>query len=118
VREHNRFPTTNTGIVVFIAITDKSTKAAQGGYKVVGDSSTGLHRESLPSCWNFCAPSGIAGTVKFGNTKFEPGLFIDGTWNIYVVDGSGKQVSPVVSLPYNSTDKNQWVWDFVMFSLK
>lgn len=48
---------------------------------------------------------------------FEPGPFIDGIWNVYIVDGGGTQVSPVIAFPY-STDPGQWIWDFVLFQQK
>jgi hypothetical protein len=46
--------------------------------------------------------------------KFEPGTFTDGTWNIYVADEGGTQLSPVVPLGY-SENPDDWVWDFIIF---
>ena len=111
--------TTNPMIVVYVAITDQNNTPL-GGYRVVGDSAQSpyqSHVESPPSCYNWCATSGRGGYIKAANVKFEPGPFIDGTWNIYLVDGAGQQVSPVVPLTY-STDPNAWRWDFVAFRLR
>jgi hypothetical protein len=47
----------------------------------------------------------------------EPGSFSDGTWNVYLADEGGAQLSKVVPLSY-STDPNQWVWDFIIFKKK
>ena len=103
-------------IIIYISITDQNNTPA-GGYKVVGDSTTGLHVESAESCFSWCAGTTKGGYAKVANVKYEPGAFIDGTWTIRVVDGSGTQVSPAVPLNY-STDPNQWRWDFVWFRLK
>jgi hypothetical protein len=110
--------TTNVSVVVFVAITDQNNTPL-GGYKVVGDCANApiQHVESPPSCYDWCTTTGVGGYVKAANTKFEPGPFVDGTWNIYVVDGSGRQVSAVVPLNY-STDPNQWRWDFIAFKMK
>ena len=88
-----------------------------GGYRVVGDSTDGKHWVSSESCWDWCTHTPTGGYAKVANVKFEPGSFIDGAWNIYLVDGGGTQVSPVVTLPY-STDPSQWYWDFILFKQK
>jgi len=111
--------TTNTAIIVFIAIVDQNDTPL-GGYRVIGDSSAiefNSHVETLESCFDWCTHTGEGGYAKVANVKFEPGAFIDGTWNIYVADGGGTQVSPVVALSYG-TDPSQWRWDFVVFKLK
>lgn len=111
--------TTNSSIIVFVAITDQNNTPL-GGYRVVGDSPQvefNSHVESGESCYDWCGGTGVGGYVKVSNAKFEPGAFIDGTWNIYLVDGGGAQVSPVVPLNY-STDPGAWRWDFVAFKLK
>lgn len=106
--------TTNNFTLIFVEILDSGKNIPLGGYKVVGDSTTGLHYESAESCWDFCGMTPPGGYAKVANVKFEPGPFIDGAWSIYVVDGGGKQVSPVVTFPY-STNPDQWVWDHVLF---
>jgi hypothetical protein len=103
-------------IVVFVGIVNASNTPL-GGYRVVGDSTDGGHWVSDESCWEWCKQTPPGGYAKVANVTFEPGPFIDGGWNIYVMDGGGTQVSPVVSLPY-STDPGQWIWDFVLFQQK
>jgi hypothetical protein len=110
---------TNNWVIVFVAIVD-ANNTPLGGYKVVGDSSDvefNNHVVSPPSCYDWCTTTGQSGYVKAANLKFEPGAFINGTWNIYLVDGGGAQVSAVVSFPY-STDPNSYTWDFVVFKHK
>lgn len=109
-------PTTNHTIVVFVEILNQAGTPL-GGYRVVGDSTDGNHWVSEESCWEWCKATPHGGYAKVANVTFEPGSFIDGAWNLYLVDGGGQQVSPVVSLPY-STDPSQWAWDFIMFKQK
>jgi len=84
--------------------------------KIVGDHTpTGRHVESAPSDWFWSKSNCIdCGYIKFGNVKFEPGNFEDGTWSIYVADAQGNQLSPAVPFNY-SAGQEQWVWDFVIF---
>jgi hypothetical protein len=90
-----------------------------GGLKVVGDHTpSGAHLESGTSDWNWSVTNCLdCDYIKFGNLKFEPGTFSDGVWNIYVADGQGTQLSPVVPLSYSS-DPEKWVWDFIIFRKK
>ena len=113
-REFTR--TNNPVIIIYVEILD-ANGTPLGGYRVIGDSTTGQHWESGESCWEWCKTTGTGGYAKVANVTFEPGPFIDGAWNIYLVDGAGNQVSPVVSFPY-STDPNQWVWDHILFKKK
>lgn len=83
----------------------------------MGDSTDGGHWESGESCWDWCKSTPPGGYAKAANVTFEPGPFIDGIWNVYIADGGGTQVSPVIALPY-STDPGQWIWDFVLFQQK
>jgi hypothetical protein len=102
-------------ITVYVAVVSEGNIPV-GGFKVIGDHvPTGQHVESGISTWNWdVANCKDCDYVKFGNIKFEPGPFMDGIWNIYLVDSAGSPVSPVVSLTY-SADPTQWVWDFVLF---
>lgn len=112
-REFQR--TTNNLITVYVAIVSAGNVPV-GGYKVVGDHSSGMHLESTLSDWNWSATNCLdCDYIKFGNVKFEPGPFGDGVWNIYVADEAGTQLSPVVPLPY-SANPEQWVWDFIIFA--
>jgi len=108
--------TTNHTIVVFVEILNAGGTPL-GGYRVVGDSTEGIHWVSEESCWEWCKATPPGGYAKVANVTFEPGPFIDGAWNIYLADGGGAQVSPVITLPY-STDPNQWTWDFILFKQK
>jgi hypothetical protein len=101
-------------IIVYVNITD-SNETPLGGFRAIADSSTGMHYESpTESLWEYRHTAVIGSYIKRYNLKLELGPFIDGSWNIYLIDGAGNQVSPVVTLPYSS-DPNQWVWDFVWF---
>jgi len=113
-----RFTQTNNAfIIILVDITD-GKDVPLGGYKVVGDSSTGLHVVSADSCFNYCKLSGLkGGYIKRANVEFSPGPFIDGSWNLYITDKSGTRVSPIVTFSY-STDPAQRYWDFVWFVKK
>lgn len=117
VEQGNReFQHTNYhAIVVYVAVVSEGN-IPMGGYKLVGDHvPTGAHIESPPSAWDWNAVNCLdCDYVKSGNLKLELGPFVEGVWNVYLVDGGGTQVSPVVSLPY-SPDPSQWVWDFLIF---
>ncbi len=110
------FQRTNYHLVtIYVAITTLDNVPI-GGLKVVGDHvPSGRHVESALSDWNWSKTNCLdCDYVKFGNVKFEPGPFEDGTWNIYVADGQGTQLSPAAPFSYSS-DPNQWYWDFVIF---
>ena len=102
-------------ITIYIAITTLDN-APIGGLKVIGDHvPSGRHLESTLSDWHWSTTNCLdCAYIKFGNLKFEPGPFEDGTWNIYVADAEGNKLSPTVPLSYAS-DPNQWYWDFVIF---
>jgi hypothetical protein len=109
--------TNHPAIVVYVAITD-ANNVPVGGLKVVGDHSSGQHVESAQSDWRWSVVNCLdCSYAKQGNLKFEPGSFIDGTWNIYLADSNGTQLSKVVPLAY-SADPAQWVWDFIIFKKK
>lgn len=105
------FPTTNPILVMYIALTDGGNVPV-GGLKVVGDHTpTGDHWVSAPSCFDFCKSNGIEGTIKVGNVTFEPPRYETGVWNLYVVDGAGKQVSNVIPV---TVDFNSPNWFFMI----
>lgn len=103
------------GITIYVAVVSEGNVPV-GGYRVVGDHvPSGRHVVSDLSTWHWSVVNCLdCDYVKQGNLKFEPGTFEDGTWNIYLTDDNGQQLSPVVSFSY-SADPNQWVWDFVIF---
>jgi hypothetical protein len=103
--------TTNHSIFVVVALTDGNNTPI-GGLYVMGEHSSGKTYKSPASSWQYDAMNGLSGYIKQGNLKFEPGVFEDGTWNIFVVDSNGTQLSEKIPLSYSS-DPNQWVWDFI-----
>jgi hypothetical protein len=109
------FQKTNAHIISNIVLISDSSGTPLGGYHVVGEHSSGKTYKTPASGWQFDAVSGFSGYVKLGNVKYEPGVFEDGTWYVYVVDGGGTQLSDKVAWSY-STDPNQWVWDFIWWS--
>jgi hypothetical protein len=109
--------TNNPFVYILVEILDPSGTPL-GGYRIVGDSSTGEHKISEESCHQrWCKTTGSGGYAKVGNVSFEPGPFIDGSWTIYMVDGGGQQVSPAITLNYSS-DSTQWVWDHILMRSK
>ena len=101
-------------INVYIAIVAEGN-IPLGGYKIIGNHSSGLYAESALSDWNWSVTNCLdCDYIKFGNVKFEPGTFDDGTWTIYVADPQGNQLSQPLPLSYSSA-KEEWVWDFVLF---
>lgn len=87
-----------------------------GGLFIMGEHSSGKTFKSPATTWQYDACAGTGGYGKCGNVKFEPpGGFQDGTWNVYVVDGGGAQLSEKVPLSYSS-DPNQWYWDFIWWA--
>ena len=102
-------------ITIYVAIVSEGNLPI-GGLKIVGDHvPSGRHVVSPPSDWNWSATNCLdCDYIKFGNVKLEPGTFEDGTWNIYVADEAGNQLSAAVPLTYSS-DPSQWVWDFIIF---
>jgi hypothetical protein len=113
VREFQR---TNAPFLVNIILISDANSTPLGGYYVVGEHSSGITYKTPASSWQYDALNGLEGYVKQGNLKFEPpGGFQDGTWTIYMVDGSGNQVSDKIPLSYSS-DPSTWVWDFIWWS--
>jgi hypothetical protein len=110
------FQKTNYHVITVYAAIVSEGNIPIGGLKVVGDHvPSGMHAESGLSTWDWSATNCLdCDYVKFGNVKFEPGTFTDGTWNIYVADEAGNQLSPVVPLGY-AEQPEEWVWDFIIF---
>jgi hypothetical protein len=110
--------TTYHAVTIYVAVVSEGNIPI-GGMKVVGDHvPSGAHAESGLSDWRWSVVNCLnCSYVKRGNVKFEPGPFADGTWNIYLADANGTQVSAVTPLSY-SANPDQWVWDFVIFKKK
>lgn len=105
-------------ITIYVAIVD-ANNVPIGGLKMVGDHvPSGMHTESPLSDWQWSAANCLGcNYIKQGNLKFEPGPFIDGTWNIYLADGNGTKLSEIIPLSYSS-NPDQWVWDFLLLQHK
>ncbi len=110
--------TTHHTITIYVAALD-ANNVPIGDLKMVGNHvPSGKHAESLPSDWNWSTANCLnCSYVKQGNLKFEPGPYEDGTWNVYLADGSGNQLSETIPLSY-SADPQQWVWDFFILQKK
>lgn len=102
-------------VTVYAAITTFDNVPI-GGLKIVGDHTpSGRHVESGLSDWHWSVSNCLdCNYIKFGNVKFEPGTFEDGTWSIYVADAQGNQLSAAMPFSYSAA-QDQWVWDFVLF---
>lgn len=105
-------------ITIYVAAVD-AKNIPIGGLKMVGDHvPSGKHAESPPSDGRWSVANCVSCEyIKQGNIKFEPGIFEDGTWNIYLADGSGTKLSETIPLSY-SADPQQWVWDFLILKRK
>jgi tetratricopeptide (TPR) repeat protein len=120
VEQGNReFQKTTDPIITIIVAVVTGNNTPIGGLKIIGDHApSGKHLESAVSSWQYDVVNdvvnGLEGYIKQGNVKFEPGVFEDGTWNIYLADENGTQLSPVVSLSYSAAPE-QRVWDFIIF---
>lgn len=106
------FATTNSILVIYIAIHDPNNVPI-GNMKVIADHSpSGRRVESAPTCFNFCKPSGLSGTIKFGNTTIEWGGIETGSWTLHVLDGGGREVAAPVTI---NVDSNNPQWFFVRY---
>jgi hypothetical protein len=106
---------TNYHAITNIVLITDASDTPLGGYRVVGEHSSGKTYKSEASTWQYDKTNGLEGYIKQGNLKVEPGLFEDGVWEIYLIDSGGTQVSDRVSWSYSS-DPETWVWDFLWWS--
>jgi hypothetical protein len=106
--------TTYHVITVYIAVVSEGN-IPMGGYKVIADNGLGEHLESRLSDWNWSVANCLdCGYIKQGNLKIDLGPAADITWQLYLADPNGTQLSEPTSFTYSS-DPEQWVWDFVIF---
>jgi len=112
--DRNWQKTTNTSIANIILISD-GNKTPLGGFYVMGIHSSGKTYKSAASSWSFDVANSLTGYIKQGNVKVDLGPYEDGTWQLYIVDGGGKQLSDKVTLSYSS-DPQSWAWDFIWWS--
>ena len=105
-------------ITIYVALIDAGNVPV-GGLKMVGDHTpSGRHMESALSDWSWSVANCLGcDYIKQGNLKFEPGPFEDGTWEIYVADSGGTQLSQKIPLSFSSSP-DTWVWDFFIFQSK
>jgi hypothetical protein len=86
-----------------------------GGLYVMGQHSSGKTYKSPESSWSDSEYIGFQNYAKIGNVKVELGGFEDGTWQLYVADSGGNQLSDKLSLSFSS-DPSQWHWVFIWWA--
>jgi hypothetical protein len=110
ISETGRFPTNHLDFDVFVAVTDDDNKPL-GGYRVVGQHSSGLQSDSEVSAGDWTVNSGAmhykAGNVKYSRLK-SPG----GIWTLQLVDEAGQPVAPPVEFPFDPADP---AWYFLLY---
>lgn len=125
VEQGNRMfqKTNHHTIIIFVAIVDPNNIPI-GGMRVAGDwsgealPSGKTHAESPSSTWDWSAANCLGcDYIKQGNVKFEPGPYANGTWEVYLIDSNGTQLSEKIPLSYSSNPED-WVWDFIIFQQK
>jgi len=109
-------PTTNSFIVVYVAVVDPN-EIPIGGMKIVGTRlDHNLTYESLLTTWHYEGYNAPAHVMKSGNVKFEPPGGIENTsWRLYLADANGSRMSDDVQF---DTDQNDKQWYFVKFRRK
>ena len=120
VEQGNReFQKTNHHVITIYAAIVDPNNVPIGGFKLVGDHTpSGRHVESPESDWRWSTANCLnCDYIKQGNLKFEPGPFEDGTWNVYLADSNGTQLSEIIPYSYSSSPET-WVWDFIILQKK
>lgn len=109
-------PTTNSFIVVYVAVVDPN-EIPIGGMKIVGTRlDHNLTYESPLSTWHYEGYNAPGQVVKSGNVKFEPPGGIENTsWRLYLADANGTRMSDEVQFDTNESDKQ---WYFIKFRRK
>lgn len=113
LNEFYNSPTTNSFIVVYVAIVD-ANDIPIGDMKIVGTRlDHNLTYESPLSTWHYEGYNAPGEVRKSGNVKFEPPGGIESTkWVIYLADANGNRLS--ADIPFH-TDANDKQWYFVKF---
>jgi hypothetical protein len=126
------YTTANSFFVMYAQIKNGGTLL--GGFRIVGTHQpSGMSFESAPSCYDMCKASGprasttaccntqctpeansLPANVQEGNVAFETPLYETGAYYIKLVDAQGKQVSDVIEIPIDGSDRK---WFFYVFSL-
>ena len=106
-------PTTNSFIVIYVAVVDPN-EIPIGGMKVVGTRlDHNLTYESPMSTWHYEGYNAPGQVRKSGNLKFEPPGGIEATsWLLHLADAQGNRLSDDV--PFD-TDPASKQWYFVKF---
>jgi len=109
-------PTTNSFLVMYVAIVD-ANEIPIGDLKIVGTRlDHNLTYESPLSTWYYEGYNAPGEVIKSGNVKFEPPGGIETTkWVFHLADAHGNRLSDDV--PFN-TDENNKQWYFVKFRRK
>ncbi len=109
-------PTTNSFLVMYVAIVDPD-EIPIGGMKIVGTRlDHNLTYESPLSTWFYEGYNAPGDVIKSGNVKFEPPGGIETTsWVIHLADTQGNRMS--ADVPFE-TDANAKQWYFVKFKHK
>jgi hypothetical protein len=109
-------PTTNSFMVIYVAIVDIN-EVPIGGMKIIGTRlDHNLTYESLLSTWHYEGYNAPGEVVKSGNVKFEPPGGIESiSWKLYLADANGAQMSETVQFDTNQNDKQ---WYFITFRRK
>jgi hypothetical protein len=106
-------PTTNSFLVIYVAIVDPN-EIPIGDMKVVGTRlDYNLTYESPLSTWFYEGYNAPGEVIKSGNVKFEPpGGIESANWVLHLEDANGQRMSEDV--PFN-TDQNDKQWYFIKF---
>jgi hypothetical protein len=116
VAEFYNSPTTNSFIVIYVAIVDPN-EIPIGDMKIVGTRlDHNLTYESPLSTWHYEGYNAPGEVIKSGNVKFEPPGGIETTnWVLHLEDANGERLSEDV--PFD-TDQNNKQWYFIKFKRK
>lgn len=116
VAEFFNSPTTNSFLVIYVAIVD-ANEIPIGGMKIVGTRlDHHLSYESPLSTWHYEGYSAPGQSVKTGNLKFEPPGGIETTsWLLHLADANGARQS--ADIPFD-TDENNRQWYFIKLKRK
>jgi hypothetical protein len=106
-------PTTNSFLVIYVAIVD-ANEIPIGDMKVVGTRlDHNLTYGSPLSTWHYEGYNAPGEVIKSGNVKFEPPSGMETTsWVLHLEDANGVHQSEDV--PFN-TDQNDKQWYFIKF---
>ena len=109
-------PTTNSFLVMYVAVVDPN-EIPIGGMKIVGTRlDHNLTYESPLSTWYYEGYNAPGQVIKSGNVKFEPpGGIETSSWIIHLEDANGNRMSEDVPFDTAQTDKQ---WYFVKFRRK